>query len=170
MTQCPFVTPEAFRDAYQRVMLRRSGELFSPWNDRRRFTSLMLRSSQPPAICQEVASELNLSYCPEYWSLDAIFFHSKDEEHFPPQRIYAEGIDVALEHEIDRLSAIGELYKLMMINTPLKVLIAYPAENRAQQLLHLYADVVKRTDIFDDCSVLRRLLVVLGWIYHTETR
>jgi hypothetical protein len=80
-------------------------------------------------------------------------------------------MDAAIEVENEARSSVIEMNKLVLFNTPLKVLVTYPKPAAVRQLLAEFADIARRGDAFGDFATLRRHLVILGmsprqWTYY----
>ena len=155
------ITPEQFIDAFLQVAIQSEGDLIALWTKTAEYTKFM-RSS----ILPKVALHLDLKDYThvDYWKFtDAIFYENLDLDHFVnPKAIYPEFISVAIEFENDPKGSLVEMNKLQNFNTPLKVLITYASLNESTKLLTVYADIMKRADIFKDFSSHRKQLVIFG--------
>jgi len=166
------IKPEEFKTAFLKIVSDQGKRLVDLWNSKKEkgqketeYTLYFVGRNPNPSqdsFLGRVAQELNLHYCKEYWSLDAIFFESKDEKHFPSNSFYVNNISIALEHEYDAKNAVGEVNKLTIINAPLRVLITYPKEDKINSHLKEYIEIIRDADVFDDFSTQRKFMVVFG--------
>jgi hypothetical protein len=134
-------------------------QLAELWFEFRPYTRLMLEMVLP-----SVAKRLNLESWPtEYYYLDSVFYKEKDTKHFRKDVMNVQFIEVAIEHEHVLSGTAQEVSKLQLINSPLKVLITYDAnDTQRQKYLAKYCEIVASADIFKDASKLRRQLVIFG--------
>ena len=151
-------SPSDFYSAFQKVVSREKAALLECWQDSGKYTILMLERILP-----DVARELGMHYHKEYWWLDAILYHEKDEARFDPRYTYAKYISVALEHENEHAGAADEMNKLQVFNAPLAVLITYPLRNRTIGILEKYAAIIQGADVFENASTKRRQLAIFGY-------
>lgn len=160
------ITPEAFKAAFLKIIKYRQEELFSPWDDKTRYTQIMLGGES--SLFGKMAAQLGFRYCTEYWFIDAVYYTEADQEH---PHVYAKGISAAIEHEIDRKSIYNELYKLTIINTPLRVLVTYPAsrgDSDEAGIVDYCNKIVRGADILGDSGNSRHFLIVLGCVDNPE--
>ena len=157
------VQPETFARAFAAAVDQFAPKIIDVWNGPLpAFTNLMLDEVLPAT-----ARRLDLQYQREYWHTDAILFTRFDSEHFGEAAGYAESVAVAVEHENDFKLSHQEINHLSILNTPLKVLIAYPTAGE-RVYLDLYARILRKADVFSDFATLRKHLVVFG--YHDKGR
>lgn len=170
------IEPNEFKEAFMKVVKEEhnESELIKLWESKKEigqketpYTRFFLAPED--SILANVAKELQLQYCKEYWSLDAIFFESKDEEHFEPKTTFAESITVALEHESDAKKAVEETNKLAIINAPLRVLITYAEEGGRKDRLKEYEDIISKADIFNDFYSRRKFMVIFASLKKPQT-
>lgn len=169
------VSPEEFVAAFGEVVRRRKAEVASSWVNAKQYTRLFLDGGQ--GILQQAAQRLGLRYWTQWWNLDAIFYESADEAHFPAEWRVVKCLAVAIEHENVPGESPSEINKLSLINVPLKVLITYPGRSQDDALLSSYAEILGAADIFHDFASLRRQIVafafkrheMISWRYHVYT-
>lgn len=165
------ILPETFKEAFLKVTILNDKDIIGCWN-----RSLTEFTSQMRRIFPNIAEELNLElYNGDYYTIDAIFYEAKDIKYFNKNAVYAEYISIALEHENRLYGSQIEINKLQLINTPLKVLIAYSGSSEEiNSYLSMYSEIINKADIFSDFSNLRRQLVIFGaceneklnWSFH----
>jgi hypothetical protein len=159
MKRSDFVTPKAFTHGFMQAAIENGHQLAELWFEFRPYTRLMLEMVLP-----SVAKRLNLESWPtEYYYLDSVFYKEKDTKHFRKDVMNVQFIEVAIEHEHVLSGTAQEVSKLQLINSPLKVLITYDAnDTQRQKYLAKYCEIVASADIFKDASKLRRQLVIFG--------
>jgi hypothetical protein len=167
------VSPEEFNAAFLGVSRRREAEIAAVWEDWPRFTELALDGKN--GLLATVAQELGLQYCQEYWNIDAIMYEKLDTENFPPDGgwngyLMAEQLAVVIEHENNVGTAQEEMNKLSVYNSPLKVLFTYPEEEGVEDCSRMYADILRRADVFNDFTLHRRHLVIFGFMPKQDVR
>ena len=125
-----------------------------------------------------IADDLDVRvYNSDYYTLDAIFYHDKDDEHFPRTSVYAEYIAIAFEHENRVIGSEAEINKLQLFNAPLKVLVTYAGDQAKDYYLARYEKIIQQADIFRDIPTKKRQLVIFGtcdgnrtqWTFHVYT-
>ena len=137
-------------------------ELLNYWNDSSAYTKIVLGHGQPDSILHKVARTLRLEYYTEYWNIDAIFYEKRDED-YQGEKLYAEYLTIVLEHENKAGDASEEVYKLSTYNSPLKVLITYPAKNNHKEYLDKYSKILTKSDVFGDFATKRKHLMIFGY-------
>src|SRR6266567_5247234 len=153
------ISPQQFKDAFLQVVTKYQTDLITRWAAKKDYTPFMR-----DRILPEIAPLLGIEvYSGDYYTLDCIYYTSKDTEHFGAHTTYASFISIALEHENDIRGTATEMNKLQLFNAPLKVLITYcqSASERALYLEH-YKKILQAGDIFGDFATLRRHLVIFG--------
>lgn len=172
------VSPEEFRDAFTAVVQHTATELHDQWmqhNDPA-FTSFVRERLIPP-----IAARLELlAHCKgDYLGFDAVLYAEKDTSHFKANETWVKALAVAIEHENQGGNGTyREMIKLQLLNTPLKVLIAYAREREIAKLLKGYTEIIEAADTFKDFTSLRRQLVIFGdvdangrrWTFHAYER
>ena len=150
------IIPEQFREKFIHVVSRYEKEIANLWyNSPEKYTSLMLGEKNSGGLFREVADELHLNYYQEYWTLDAVFYESKDIEYFPENSVFANYLSVVLEHENYIATTYEEMNKLTIFNSPLKVLVTYPnKENEIDKYLSEYAEILQSADIFSELYIV----------------
>jgi hypothetical protein len=156
------ITPQQFKEAFQKVVSNAHAELIERWEARTDYTAFM-RDNILPAI----GSFLSIKVSGEYYTLDCIYFTERDTEHFP-NATYATYIVIALEHENDIGGSAIEMNKLQLFNAPLKVLITYCSASERDFYLQRYSKILQAGDIFGDFATLRRHLVIFGSLQGPE--
>ncbi len=155
------ISPEEFASTFVRVAKGKEGAISEAWDGSgAKYSQLLL--NQEDGVLSAVAKELALDYRREHWTVDAIMFEKSDADNFPEDWGMAEVLTLAIEHENDGNDSHYEMHKLTLYNSPLKVLITYPAADASDKLLRKYGDILGRADVFDDFSTRRRHLVVFG--------
>ena len=164
------ISPKLFKEKFVSVIGNYKTEIANLWYKAPDYTLLMLgENNKSGGVLPEVAEELNLKYFREYWTLDAIFYESKDIEHFPQNSVVASYLSIILEHENVIATTYDETNKLSNFNVPLKVLIAYPhKESDIKEYLFNYAQILQNADTFSDFSTLRKHLVIFGELKDAE--
>ena len=155
------VSPEEFASIFVRVAKGKEATISEAWDGPSAKYSLLLLD-QEDGVLPSVAKELALDYRREHWTVDAIMFEKRDADNFPEDWGMAEVLTLAIEHENDGNDSHYEMHKLTLYNSPLKVLITYPAADSSEKLLRTYSDILRRADAFDDFSTRRRHLVIFG--------
>lgn len=152
------VSPHQFKKAFLTAIAEYDKEIVSAWRGRQASFTALIRSTFPM-----LASELGLKvYNRDYYTLDAVFYTEKDEQHFNPDATYVKYIAVALEHENQVIGSEAEINKLQLFNVPLKVLITYAEGDSREYYLDRYAKIIQEADVFGDFSTARKQLVIFG--------
>lgn len=154
-------SPIDFYSTFQNVVTAEAPGLIQCWTLPGEFTTMMLSRIFP-----RVAGQMGLKcYSRDYYTLDSVFYHEKDEKHFWPEATYVKYISVAIEHENTPGGTAAEMNKLQLFSSPLKVLVMYPTGSQpAAKLLAEYEDIIADADVFDDIGTLRRQLVLFGFL------
>ena len=166
------MTPMEFARQFDIVVRAQTVALRTGWDDRRQRTAAMY------AVIDEVAPALGVRVClnprqvrpREYYKLDAVYYDGEGPTYDGWQ--YAWRIEAAIEIENNARNSHIEMNKLVLFNTPLKVLITFPRQHTVGQLLEMFAGIARRGDMFGDFATRRRHLVILGvsphhWAYYT---
>ena len=152
------VQPVEFKKAFMETMEPAKSMLLKKWHGRLgEFTALMR------TYFQRIAPKLQLEiYNGDYYTLDAVFYETKDTKHFDQTTTYVHYIAIALEHENNIVGAYTEMNKLQLFNSPLKVLITYASKSEHDAYLEEYSEMIKSADVFEDFSTHKKQLVVFG--------
>jgi hypothetical protein len=115
-------------------------------------------------LLPQVAEALGLSaYSGDYYTLDSIFYESKDVDNFKEHLTYAHYISVAVEHENDIRGSACEVNKLQLFNAPLSVLFTYAHRiDHRDEYLRRYANIVHAGDWSGNAGASRQHLVIFG--------
>jgi hypothetical protein len=153
-------SPTDFYAAFLKVVGTKQAALQESWLANRAHTSVMCKET-----VGDIAQELGMRHHIEYYGIDAILYHERDQTNFPdPRSNYAKYVSVALEHENEYTGAAVEMNKLQLWNVPLTVLITYPpTERTCKKTLEKYATIIQDADIFDNASTQRRQLSIFGY-------
>ncbi|MCK9265538.1 hypothetical protein M0P98_01430 [bacterium] len=141
--------------------------LIDSWNYPGNFTkNMVVKTADDKSLLYMVVERLELKYYREYWLLDAVlyttFYEKEGKELMNPSYSCAEYLPVIIEHENNMKDSSLEMNKLSIFNSPLKVLITYPEGRDKDVYLNAYAEILKKADVFDDFSTMRKHLVILG--------
>ena len=155
------ISPELFLSRFREVATEIAPKLISLWKLETAYTACVMGELIPG-----LAARLKLNYYEpgSYWPVDSIFFEEYDKVHFPSAN-YVKFISVAIEHENEPRTSLREMNKLQLFNTPLKVLVTYPAKgSHSRELLDKYEQIVRDADsMFGDTETPRRQLVIFGF-------
>jgi len=157
------ISPLEFKLAFNQVVSDSTinNDIMTYWNQRKSYTRLIRDRVLPKTAC---LLNLNAYTEKDYYWLDSIFYKKKDENNFKPHEVYVHYISVAIEHEHVATGTAGEMNKLQLFNTPIKVLITYPKScDKANELLEKYCKIIQEADIFSDFSSHRKQLVIFGY-------
>jgi len=163
------ITPKEFKEAFETASASDRPAATKPLGGRTRIPE------QAQNTLALVADILRLDLYYEYYSIDAVFFNQQDTEHFPHGMVYANYFAIALEYEKQASGNTGsvvEINKLQLLNTPLKVLITFPATTAEEEgMLRVYAPMMRAADVFGDFEKLRKQLIVFkvpsgGWHFY----
>src|ERR1700694_1208771 len=98
-------SPNEFYAAFLKVVSRKKANLVQSWPEDKKHTGVMCREVIP-----DIAQELGMRCYIEYYGIDAILYHERDEAHFrDPKSNYAKYVSVALEHENEYTDAAVEM-------------------------------------------------------------
>jgi len=166
MSGTKIITPKKFKEVFLSHAEKEKERIISLWREDKKFTELMLGYNE--GIVAKTAEALGQKYYREYWTIDAVYFKRKIQKYFSKLGTYAEYLSAAIEHENLFKTSHEEMNKLSMLNCPLKVLITYPPQDEAPQLLKEYADILSRADIFKDFTLKRKHLMVFRYLNRPE--
>ncbi len=159
MTEHRDPSPSEFYAAFVKVVATRGSALLESWPSNTRHTSVMCNDVIP-----ETARQLGLQHRAEYYQIDAVFYHERDEVNFrDPAWTYAKYISVAVEHENECYGSAVEMNRLQLYNAPLTVLVTYPTRQKTAETLEKYSAIVRAGDILENASTQRRQLVIFGY-------
>ena len=152
-----------FQKIYLEVVEPNTDKIISVWNNSKNFTQIMVNGNN--SIIRQIADKLHLKCKTEYWSIDAVLYEKTHDQYYNKNSIFAQYLNIAIEHENNANTAHEEINKLSLFNAPLKVLITYSnILSRTERLLGDFADIIKKADIFSDFSSLKKQLVIIGYI------
>jgi len=147
------ISPEEFVKTFREVAGYREKELFKLWwSSNAKYTDRILTNQG--GVLAEVSKRLELEYRQEKVRMDAMLYQ-------PINGVRA--ISVAVEHENDGDSSFDEMWRLSLLNVPLKVLITYPSHGEEALMLGRYANIAEALDVYGDFHVQRRQLVIFGF-------
>ena len=123
------------------------------WTSNPGYTEKFL--APPAGIFPQIANGLGFEYRREKARMDAMLYE-------PINGVRRISVAVEHEHDADKTDH-NELWRLSLLNVPLKVLVTYPNYGEQALLLSRYANVIQAADLFQDFDRLRRQLVVFGF-------
>lgn len=153
------IEPRQFSREFLSVAVREQHKLAELWWEYPRYTQYFITELLP-----KVAKRLGLnSYSSDYYTLDSIFYTSKDVENFKEPLIYANYVAVAIECENKLRGSACEMNKLQLFNTPLTVLFVYAnRSDHREEYLRKYANIVRTGDWSANAGITRQHLVIFG--------
>jgi hypothetical protein len=151
------VSPAQFIQAFRQIAVGEEKDLYGLWWKLKKYTEKFL--APPGGVMAQVAQLLGLQYLREKVRVDAMLYRPANG--FP-------AVLVAVEHEHDAESAHSEIWKLSLLNSPLKVLVTYPENGQEALLLDRYAGVLKAVDVCGDAPTRRQQLVIFGFADQSE--
>jgi hypothetical protein len=151
--------PQHFDSVLRAVLQEQQANIAAQWNARKPYTALMKGMVLP-----EVGRRLGFTPHPsEYYTLDCVYLAEYDTEHFGSESGYARAFSVIIEHENSSARSCEELSKLLLFNSPLKVLITYArAGEDLEGLLARYDKMVQGSGNAALAVSSQRILVVFG--------
>ncbi|HVY04946.1 MAG TPA: hypothetical protein VHB46_03115 [Burkholderiales bacterium] len=154
------IDPHHFDSILRAVLQERQAIVSTHWNGALTpFTTLM-----KTVVLPEVGRRLGLIPHPsEYYSLDCIYLSEYDTEHFGSESGYPKAFSVIIEHENNSKQSCEEMSKLLLFNSPLKVLITYArAGEDLEDLLARYGKMIENSGTAALAVSSQRILVVFG--------
>ncbi|MGV6860609.1 MAG: hypothetical protein ACWA41_02500 [Putridiphycobacter sp.] len=148
-----------FFQIWREVVFKRKNEFLLNWRNPSKITELVIGSDN--SIVALVARELGLKvYQNDYYAIDSIFYHDTDlvEGKRP---IWFRDIKIAFEHENYCQNLFQEVSHLLITNSALKVLVAYP-NNEKKKLEELHS-IIKDTRHSIDLDLNENFLIIFGY-------
>ncbi|MFA5300238.1 MAG: hypothetical protein WC389_18780 [Lutibacter sp.] len=161
------IEPEKFYSLFLKK-IKRSGIELTPWNNSRQWTERLLKGND--CVMSQIAKEIKLTYCDEYWKLDGIFcegFMPKDPMTQANIEKYKWAHNIKIIVEVENASATlwKEIWKLIpLFFSPLKVIITYPKdEQEAEKIKDIIKDRIKNDDQYRLHKSKIKILLIFGF-------